>query len=70
MKENTESTNQESWMARVWRILVAWDETANTGPVESLERRVSALEQERRESRDRFTAQLCRKGPRHDARAE
>jgi hypothetical protein len=44
MKENVQSTKHDTW-ARLWRTLLAWDEAINLDPVESLDRRVSALEQ-------------------------
>jgi hypothetical protein len=53
----------ESRMARVWRVFLDWDRAINTSPfeimLESLEERVSKLEQEVWHSKDR-TAQ--RKG--------
>jgi hypothetical protein len=45
MKENVQSTRQDTWVSRIWRTLVAWDDAINIGPVESIERRLSALEQ-------------------------
>jgi hypothetical protein len=45
MKENAQSTRQDTWVSRLWRTLVAWDDAINIGPIESIERRVSALEQ-------------------------
>jgi hypothetical protein len=45
MKENVQSTRQDTWVSRLWRTLIAWDDAINIGPVESIERRVSALEQ-------------------------
>ena len=44
MKENVQSTAQDTWMSRLWGTLVAWDDAINIDPVESIERRVSALE--------------------------
>jgi hypothetical protein len=44
MKENVQSTKDDTWI-RLWRTLLAWDEAINLDPVESLDRRVSALEQ-------------------------
>jgi len=44
MKENVQSTKHDTWI-RLWRTLLAWDEAINLDPVESLDRRVSALEQ-------------------------
>jgi hypothetical protein len=49
MKENAQSTRQDTWVSRLWRTLVAWDDTINIGPIESIERRVSALEQNLKE---------------------
>ena len=44
MKGNVQSTKHNTWV-RLWRTLLAWDEAINLDPVESLDRRVSALEQ-------------------------
>lgn len=44
MKENVRSTKHDTWV-RLWRTLLAWDEAINLNSVESLDRRVSALEQ-------------------------
>ena len=41
MKENAQSARQDSWVSRLWRTLVAWDDAINIGPVESIEWRVS-----------------------------
>jgi hypothetical protein len=45
MKENVQSTTQDTWVSRLWRRLVAWDDAISISPVESIERRLSALEQ-------------------------
>jgi hypothetical protein len=45
MKENVRSTRQDTWVSRLWQTLVAWDVAINISPVESIERRLSALEQ-------------------------
>ena len=44
MKENVQSTKHDTWV-QLWRMLLAWDEAINLDPVESLDQRVSALEQ-------------------------
>ena len=44
MKENVQSTKHDTWI-RLWRTLLACDEAINLDPVESLDQRVSALEQ-------------------------
>jgi polyhydroxyalkanoate synthesis regulator phasin len=49
MKDNVQSTRQNTWASRLRRTLVVWDDAINIGPVESIERRVSALEQRVRE---------------------
>jgi hypothetical protein len=46
MKANTPSASPERWITRLWRTLAAWEEAANTDPLETLERRISTLEQE------------------------
>jgi len=48
MKANTPSASPERWITRLWRTLAAWEEAANTDPLEALERRISALEPELR----------------------
>jgi hypothetical protein len=34
--------------SRIWRTIIMWDEAINTNPIEQLEKRVAALEQEAR----------------------
>jgi hypothetical protein len=48
MKSNTSSASPARWITRLWRTLAAWEEAANTDPLEALERRISALERELR----------------------
>ena len=43
---NILSSESDNWAARVWRILTVWEEAINTSPIERLERRVAALEQQ------------------------
>jgi hypothetical protein len=45
MSVNEQSAKQEGWIFRFWRILAAWDGAVNGSPLESLDRRVAALEQ-------------------------
>ena len=35
----------EGWIFRFWRILATWDDAINASPLESLDKRVAALEQ-------------------------
>jgi hypothetical protein len=42
--KDVQSTRHATWV-RLWRTLLTWDEAINLDPVESLERRVAALEQ-------------------------
>ena len=44
LNENTQLTRQETWMARIWQMLIDLDEAISTSPLEHLERRVVALE--------------------------
>ena len=44
MNENTQLTRRDTWMARVWQMLIDLDEAISTSPLEHLERRVVALE--------------------------
>ena len=53
MNANIESTSRKNWLSRLLRMLALWDEALSTGPLESLERRVSALEQKTLGSSDR-----------------
>jgi hypothetical protein len=48
MKANAPSASPEPWITRLWRTLAAWEEAANTDPLEALERHISALERELR----------------------
>ena len=34
--------------SRIWRTIIMWDEAINASPIEQLEKRVAALEQEAR----------------------
>jgi hypothetical protein len=45
MNENTQLTRRDTWMARIWQMLIDLDEAISTSPQEHLERRVVALEQ-------------------------
>ena len=45
MKESVQSTRQDTWMSRLWQTLVAWDDAISISPIESIERRLSALDQ-------------------------
>lgn len=45
MKENVRSTRQDTRVSRLWQTLVAWDDAINISPIESIEGRLSALEQ-------------------------
>jgi hypothetical protein len=45
MHENIRSTKRDTWIARLWQILGNLDEAISTSPLEYLERRVVALEQ-------------------------
>lgn len=45
MNENTQVTRRDTWMARIWQMLIDLDEAISTSPQEHLERRVVALEQ-------------------------
>jgi hypothetical protein len=45
MTANEHSAQQEAWIFRFWRVLAAWDDAISTSPLESLEKRVTALEQ-------------------------
>jgi hypothetical protein len=36
MKENVQSTGQDTWMSRLWGTLVAWDDAMNDSRVRSL----------------------------------
>jgi hypothetical protein len=44
MNENTQLTRRDTWMARIWQMLIDLDEAISTSPLEHLERRVVALE--------------------------
>ena len=44
MNENTQLTRRDTWMARIWQMLIDLDEANSTSPLEHLERRVVALE--------------------------
>jgi hypothetical protein len=44
MNENTHLTRRDTWMARIWKMLIDLDEAISTSPLEHLERRVVALE--------------------------
>jgi hypothetical protein len=44
MNENVQSTSQDTWVSRFWQTLAALDAT-DISPIESIERRLSALEQ-------------------------
>ena len=46
MPDSMPASERDSWRSRLWRFLAAWDASLNTDPIESLERRVSALERE------------------------
>ena len=52
MHENIRLTKRDTWIARIWQILGDLDEAISTSPLEHLERRVVALEQEVRGSSD------------------
>jgi hypothetical protein len=45
MSINEQSEKQEGWIFRFWRILASWDDAINASPLESLDKRVAALEQ-------------------------
>jgi hypothetical protein len=44
MNKNMQTTSQSNWLSRFWQTLVALDAT-DISPIESIERRLSALEQ-------------------------
>ena len=46
MNENMESAESDNLMSRLWRTITMWDEAISTSPIELLEKRVAALEQE------------------------
>jgi len=48
-----QSIERDNWMSRIWRALIALDEAINTSPIELLENRVAALEQEVRTAKER-----------------
>lgn len=48
------SIERDNWMSRIWRALIAWDKAINTSPIELLENRVAALEQEVRTKNERL----------------
>jgi hypothetical protein len=52
MHENIRLTKRDTWIARIWQMLGDLDEAISTSPLEHLERRVAALEQEVRGSSD------------------
>ena len=54
MHENIRLTKRDTWIALIWQMLGNLDEAISTSPLEHLERRVVALEQKVRGSRDPF----------------
>ena len=46
MSVNMQSTKHAKWTTRLWRILAALDEAISVSPMEHLEKRIAALEQE------------------------
>jgi hypothetical protein len=56
MTANGSSAQRQQGLARLWRAILDWDQAVNTDPVEnmleSLERRVSKLEQKASERDD------------------
>ena len=46
MNVNMQSTKPAKWTTRMWRTLAALDEAFSAGPMEHLENRIAALEQE------------------------
>lgn len=45
MNPTIRSANKISWIQRIWKALVAWENAASEKPLEILEQRVSNLEQ-------------------------
>jgi hypothetical protein len=52
MNENMESAEGDNLMSRLWRTITMWDEAISTSRIELLEKRVAALEQEVRRSKE------------------
>jgi uncharacterized protein YjiS (DUF1127 family) len=52
MNENMESAERDNLMSRLWRTITRWDEAISTSRFELLEKRVAALEQEVRRSKE------------------
>ena len=46
MSVNMQSTKHAKWTTRMWRTLAALDEAISVSPMEHLEKRIAALEQE------------------------
>ena len=57
MNENTRLTRRDTWMARVWQMLIDLDEAISASPLEHLERRVVALEKRVLDSGDPLSEQ-------------
>jgi hypothetical protein len=57
MNENTQLTRRDTWMARIWQMLIDLDEAISTSPLEHLERRVVALEKKVWDSGDPVSEQ-------------
>ena len=52
MLDTMQETKRDSRLARLWRLLVAWEAALNSDPIGRLEQRVSALERAVRDGQD------------------